>query len=177
MGIKELLQNKKFSALRNRSNPILAPSDSLFRKVGLVLCLNSIEQLIMVDRLCRLFSDQGDLCSVCVYHKNNKLIIPNSWGSNEWLVLQPKHVNWYGLILSGIADQFVKQSFDVLINLSSEYFFTTSYIAALTRARLKVGRYTQPRNPYQLILGIEQELDGDDFVKLLYESLKCVKIH
>ncbi|MCL1974216.1 MAG: hypothetical protein FWG54_05305 [Bacteroidetes bacterium] len=176
MGIKALLQSKKFSVLRNRPKPMLPPSDTLFRKVGLVLCLSNVEQLKMVDILCRLFADQGDLCSVCIYQKNNKLIIPHSWGANDWLVLQPKHVNWYGLIRTGVADRFVQQPFDLLINLSPEYYFTTSYIAALTRARLKVSRYIQPYSPYQLVLGIEHAVDGDDFVRLLDQSLKHVKL-
>jgi len=176
MGIKELFQNRRFSVLRKRNKPIYASPDSLFRKVGFVLCLSSLEQLKMVDRLCRLFSDQGDLCSVCIYLKNNKLIIPNSWGSSYWLVLHAKQVNWYGMIRSGVADRFVHQSYDVLINLSPEYCFTTSYIMALTRSRLKVGRYAHPKSPYQLILGIDQELAGEEFVQLLYNSMKRMKL-
>ncbi|MCL2502241.1 MAG: hypothetical protein FWE30_04140 [Bacteroidales bacterium] len=176
MGFKELLQNRRLLSILSRPKPVFAPSDTLFRKVGFIVCLNSVEQLKLVDKLCRLFSEQGDSCSVCIYQRNKKLPVPHSWGDNDWLVLDYKHVNWYGLIRPEAADSFVKQSFDLLINLSPEYYFTTSYMAALTKARLKVGRYVRPQTPYHLVLGIEQAVDGDDFVRLLEDSLKCVKL-
>ncbi|MDR2584707.1 MAG: hypothetical protein LBC84_00560 [Prevotellaceae bacterium] len=111
-----------------------------------------------------------------MYKKNAKMEIPLELISSEVVLLGPESVNWYGLVRKGFADAFLKEPFDLILNLSKNYFFTTSYLSSLAKATLKVGRYVRPNAPYRIMLETNQSDDSDAFVHLLEKSLQIVRL-
>jgi len=177
MGIKRILQNRRLSAVKRDQKARFAPSGAIsVRTVGLVLYLEDNDQLTLLEKLCWLFFKRGAVCHVCIYIKNKALIKYQPPRKNDWLVLSKEHVNWYGVVRPGLSDAFFKQSFDILINISPKYFFTTSFIAAKAQAKLKIGRYEWPHSPYQLVLGCDQIIKDDDFISLLKKCLAYIKM-
>ena len=102
--------------------------------------------------------------------------IPQELIDEETVLLNHKSVNWYGLVRPGRAELFMHEPFDLIVNMSRSFFFTTSYLALVANATFKVGRYLQPQNPYNLVLGTKLTDDDGAVIELLRKCLRFIKI-
>jgi len=57
-----------------------------------------------------------------------------------------KDLNWYKKPVGTTIDNFVKENFDVLINLNIEGAYPLRYLAAATKASFKIGRFNNSNN-------------------------------
>jgi len=121
------------------------------------------------------FLKKGAKCRICIYQKNHKLTIPAELINKNVVVLNPKSINWYGMVRPGHVENFVQDPFDLIVNLSQSYFFTTTYLASLARATLKIGRYDWPIASYPIVLGSGQFDDVDAFILLLDDCLQFIR--
>jgi len=152
------------------------PGENSLQLVGLILCLEDLSELALLKKVQMLFTGKGVACRTCVYQKNDKILIPTELVDHDIVLLNQKSVNWYGLVRSGCADAFLQESFDLIVNLSKKYFFTTAYMASMAKATLKIGRYVRPQSPYRIVLGAKPSDDEDAFVHLLDNSLKFIRL-
>ncbi len=56
-------------------------------------------------------------------------------------ILIPKDLNWYGKPEKTFVPDFLAEKFDILIDLSLSEHFPLLYLAALSNAALKIGRF------------------------------------
>ena len=68
-----------------------------------------------------------------------------------------KDLNWYYRPLSAVAEQFMAEPFDLLLNLSLDDHFPIHYITALSSATFKAGRYFPGNESLDLMIDIEKE--------------------
>ena len=59
--------------------------------------------------------------------------------------------------VSEVTDKFIKEPFDILIDLSLENYYPIQYNTALSPAKFKAGRYTQDDPYLDLMIDIEKE--------------------
>ena len=70
------------------------------------------------------------------------------------------NLNWYNKPENESIEQFISKPFDVLFNLSLRELFPLQYILALSKAKLKVGKFS-PEQPYlDLMIDIEKEKEA-----------------
>lgn len=70
------------------------------------------------------------------------------------------NLNWYNKPENESIKQFISKPFDVLFNLSLKEIYPLQYIIALSKAKLKVGKYS-PEQPYlDLMIDIEKEKEA-----------------
>jgi len=81
-------------------------------------------------------------------------------------------LNWYYKPLSEVADKFMKQPFDLLINLSLEAIFPIQYIVALSPATFKVGKFSPDEKHLDLMIDIEKE---NEQMKKVHEEISTGK--
>jgi len=176
MNIKHIIQNRKLSSFKPlEQRGRWRPGENPLRLVGLILCLEDVSELTLLKELKAFFTGQGATCFTCIYKRNAKMNIPQELIEEDMVVLHRESVNWYGLLRPGYADSFIHVPFDLLVNVSKEYFFTTTYLASAAKATLKIGRYEWPISPYRVVLGAKRS-DGDDaFFHLLESSLQLIK--
>jgi len=67
------------------------------------------------------------------------------------------NLNWYFRPSSPVTDKFIQETFDILIDLSLEYYYPIQYITALSSAKFKAGRYTANDKYLDLMIDIEKE--------------------
>jgi len=65
-------------------------------------------------------------------------------------------VNWYGKPKIDFIDDFCKQEYDILIDLTMEEVFPLRWISTLSKSKFKVGNLGYPGNPYDLIIDCEK---------------------
>jgi hypothetical protein len=76
-------------------------------------------------------------------------------------------VNWYGRPLSNEVFEFIKKPFDILIDFTLNDVVVLHYIAALSVAKMKIGRRLYPDNPYDFVLSTGTQVDHHLFVEQL----------
>lgn len=67
------------------------------------------------------------------------------------------HLNWYKQPQCAAVDDFIKQEFDILINLNLEESYPVKYILSLSKAKFKVGKYSELQGNLDLMIDIEKE--------------------
>lgn len=71
-----------------------------------------------------------------------------------------KQLNWYYKPVEETVDSFIKKKFDILIDLSLDDPYPIQYIIALSKARFKVGRYTEGNEYLDMMIDIEKEKEA-----------------
>ena len=176
MGIKHFIQNRQLASVKLfEQGGRWRPGENSLRMVGLIVCVNSDADLSLLQKVRTFFMEKGAVCRVCIYQKSKKMVIPEAWMHEDVLWLNQKSANWLGLLRSGCAEAFLADPFDLLINLSEGFFFTTTYLASIANATLKVGRYVCRFSPYRIVLDGGQSLDDDAFIRLLDSTLQIIK--
>ncbi len=65
-----------------------------------------------------------------------------------------KNINWYGKPKNENVNSFIKQKFDLLIDLSLTNDFPLEYIAAMSLSKFKVGRFTSEKGEYDFMIDV-----------------------
>ncbi len=89
-------------------------------------------------------------------------------------------VNWMGFPKAKCVADFIENEFDICINIASEKIFPLHYIAGMSRARLKVGPFSQDVNGlgesdltgiYDILLRTEVGHDQVGFLDIIHDYL------
>lgn len=77
-----------------------------------------------------------------------------------------KHVNWLFVPNSMDVQSFMKERFDLLVNLYTKPCLPLEYIAALSEARYKVGRYIEDKTYcFDLMVYLDEKKDLNNLIK------------
>ena len=88
------------------------------------------------------------------------------------------HLNWYEKPKSEAVSEFIKEEFDILINLNLEESYPINYILSLSKASFKVGRLTQNHQYLDFMIDIENEIVAMEELQLeLQQDVKNAKTH
>ncbi len=68
-----------------------------------------------------------------------------------------KNINWYGKPKNEDVDKFINKEYDILIDLSLISEYPIVYIASLSKAKFKVGRYSGKSNFLDFMIDISQK--------------------
>jgi hypothetical protein len=80
-------------------------------------------------------------------------------------VVTAKDLNWYRKPVKGFVEEFIAEEFDLLIDLSLHDNFPLRYIAALSAALLKVGRFDETHTEYyDLMIQSSEETTLAEFI-------------
>ena len=176
MGIKDIIHNRLLASAKPfEQHGRWRPGEKPLRLVGLVLCLEDISEMVSLKKVQAFFTEQGAVCLTCIFKKDKKMEISKDLFDEDTVLLNQDSINWYGAVQTGCVAFFLQKSFDLVINLSKDFFFPVSYLASLTAATIKIGRYLHPYSPYRLVLGANDHGDADAFIHLLNSSLQFIK--
>ena len=71
-----------------------------------------------------------------------------------------KHFNWFHRPMTPEIKDFIKEEFDILINLSMNNILPINFIVSLSRAKLKVGKYFEEKESFtDLMIDIKDSKD------------------
>ncbi len=69
----------------------------------------------------------------------------------------PTDFSWSGKLQPGVALEFAKKKFDILIDMTTESALPTLYIEKLSNASYKVGRYIEDDMRYDLMIDTKND--------------------
>jgi hypothetical protein len=90
-------------------------------------------------------------------------------------VITIKDLNWFRKPARGFVEEFIHEGFDLLLDLSLNDYFPLHYIAALSSASLKVGRYDESQtDTYDLMIHTTPETSLDEFIRQIDHYLNML---
>ncbi|MBE0647713.1 MAG: hypothetical protein IH596_08015 [Bacteroidales bacterium] len=89
-----------------------------------------------------------------------------------------EEVNWYFMPTSARVSDFIRTDFDLLIDLTLEDNLSLKFIAGLSQARCKVGRFSETNNRYyDLMIKVDAPLPLTEFIKQIQHYLTIIQQH
>lgn len=74
---------------------------------------------------------------------NTKHLPQTEYAKLDYDFFSRKELNWWGKPTVRFIDNFVNEEFDILINFSLDDSFPLKYIAALSKAKMKIGKHDE----------------------------------
>lgn len=88
---------------------------------------------------------------------DSKKLIDNYLYRKGFDFFSKNDLNWYWRPVSPLVDQFIREPFDLLINLSLENHYPIQYITAMSPATFKAGKFSPDDIYLDLMIDIEKE--------------------
>lgn len=92
----------------------------------------------------------------------------------DFYFLLKKHLNWYYKPVSEEAEKFLQGNFDILIDLNLDENFPCQFIAAISSAHFKVGRFTDSESFYDLMINISKVKKIEYFIEQTKHYLELI---
>lgn len=88
----------------------------------------------------------------------------------------PKDINLLGIPHSTYIDDFIKEEFDILIDLSDEPHIANKHIAGISAAKMKVGDSKSIASAYyDVMVSKNEKLGLHDHLNQIYHYLELIK--
>jgi hypothetical protein len=168
--------HKKLSAVkRNRKLVSINAATS----VGILFELTDQETYFSVQKYLQKLQEKKVKVKALGY-ASNKVVTSQFLPVLTFDFFKDKQVNWIGFPKTKVAQDFIDTEFDICINIASENVFPLHYIAGLSKARLKVGPFSQELSGlgendliliYDILLRTEVSHDQVNFLETIHEYL------
>lgn len=169
-GIGRLLLRRN---LRNLQRTKRVYNLSTARKIGILFNASREEHFDHVLDFHKFLKEKG--INTHVFGYVNAKELPDKYlFKKDFYFFQKKDLNWYYRPVSEDAKRFVSSNFDILIDLNMEQNFPSQFLVALSHAHLKVGRFTDKEDYYDLMIHIEKGKKIDFFIEQVKHYLEVI---
>lgn len=145
------------------------------KRIGILFNLIDENVVRYVDSFISKLAESGKVVQAICYlpHKN----IPDYYLSKLKIdVIQSKDLNFFGIPNTQRAKDFIKQEYDILLDMSLIDEPSLEYIATMSHATFKVGRYRQNMiRVFDLMIRKSEDMDYKDYYKSLFQYLSRIK--
>jgi hypothetical protein len=143
------------------------------RKVGIVFYASSKNTFQQVVDFTSFLTSQN--LEVCLLSYCPLKEIPQEFQLFESVnIFTKKETNWYGKPLTTVANEFMTNNFDILIDLSTEEVFPLKWVVSLSKAKFRVGNLSYPDNPNDLIINIKPNEDLSYLISQIKHYLNLI---
>ncbi len=146
------------------------------KNIAVLYCLTDEQSLDTINKFVKGLQNDHNNKVIAIGFIENKYI-PNYFFPkfyNHLITL--KDLNWYGKPKNTFVTDFLKEEYDILINLSLEDIYPLQYICGLSKAKLKVGKYgDNNKKYYDFMIQINKKTTLDDFIKQIIHYLTIIK--
>jgi len=155
---KDIANTKRTKAIMNLSAA---------RAVGIVYNIGDIKEVEMVRKYITHLREMGKKVRSIGYVPSKEMP-GNVTTSIDQQCITLKNVNWYFKPAIGFIGSFVEEEFDVLLDLNISASLPLVFIAALSKAKCKVGRYSEK---YLSIYDVMIEADEEKTLKYFLQNV------
>jgi len=103
------------------------------------------------------------------YFQSKKAVIPE-----EIQGFSRKQTSWTEIPDSKVAEKFMHQKFDILIDLTGQQFFPVVYLTALSEAAFKIGYAGRSTNYFDLNIEFGEQPETDQLAEQILYYLKRI---
>jgi hypothetical protein len=141
------------------------------KNIGLVWDASRPEEFVLLSRFCQKMAEQKIEVKVLGFYPGKKL--PDQYTAIRFLTcLKKNEVDFLYRPVTSESNEFIKNRFDVLIDLNFRKLFPLVYVSSLSEASLKVGLAdSKPESsPFDLMISLKNTVTIDEYLEqvLLY---------
>jgi len=126
------------------------------KNIGIIYNATEFVSFEIIKNLVKNLSHDTRKISVLGY-VNSKNLIDNYLYRKGFDFFSRNDLNWYFKPISQVVDQFIREPFDLLINLSLDDHYPIRYITSFSSAVFKAGRYSPDDTCLDFMIDIEKE--------------------
>jgi len=140
------------------------------RQIGILFNATELDERELVLNYAKQLKNAGKKVKLLAF-LNSKKNSPNF----SFHHFNKKDVDWLMRPKGEVIENFARQSFDILINLSSSANLPLDYIAAKSHGKFRIGPFHEQLNSYELMIDVPQENDSKTFLEEVITLLKKTK--
>ncbi len=112
------------------------------KTVGILFDATNVADFELVKQYVVYLREHSKKVKVLGYF-NTKTIPTLTYSKLEYDFFSSKEVNWLHKPMTAVATNFINEEFDLLIDLNVKDHFPLKYIASLSKAKFKVGKFIE----------------------------------
>jgi hypothetical protein len=146
------------------------------RNIGIVWDASRPSEFVSLSRFHQKMEEIKINVSVFGYFPGKNL--PDQYTAIRYLrCIRIDEVNKFYHPASAESNSFIKNPFDVLIDINFNKLFPLNYITALSRARFKVGLLNNETSepPFDLMMDLKNPVDIDSYLTQVIQYLEMIK--
>ena len=166
------LLNRKFKR-SNRKRELI--NLNLAENIGIICHINSEEQFKLLNKLAKeLTSNRRKV--LLVGFVNDKEIPDYCVVAGPGYYFTQQDINWFGIPKNDYILKFMEKDLDILLDLTRDDNFTTQYIVALSKAKLKTGQQSIKKEPFlDVMIKMDNSHSMNDFITQTLHYLTLLK--
>lgn len=171
--IKKTVANYKLKQLDKKLPPRRISKPDNPQNIGILFDADNVEDFFEVRDLGKKFISQSRKVTGIGFLEQKELY-------NEYLgiinhtVINLNQLNWYGIPDAKEVDEFIPQSFDLLIDLNYKSKFPLYYISRLSRAKYKLGPVNSFQNFYDLSIEMKDFKNNKELIRQSIHYLSLI---
>jgi hypothetical protein len=142
--------------LRNQHSETIVCNIKNAQHIGILYNATEFVSFEIIKDFAKLLDQSKAIVSILGY-VNSKKLIDHYLYRKGFDFFSRNDLNWYYKPVSPTTENFIKQPFDILINLSLETYYPIQYIVALSSATFKVGKFTAGEKHLDLMIDMDKE--------------------
>jgi hypothetical protein len=144
------------------------------RTIGIMYVLNDVPDYEIVEEfVARLQKEHKEVKALG--YVRNKNLISRFLPKLSYDFFSRKDITWFFKPLHTKVRDFIDRDFDILIDLNLLDFFPLKYISGLSRAKCRVGRYSDENVEfYDLMLEPRQGVSMNEYIEQIHHYLTVI---
>lgn len=139
--------------------------------IGILFDASNLENVDLINEYSAKFRELGKRIELLAYYKSTK-----NTEKHEFPFFTSQEINWYYKPRGEKVKRFMSTKFDLLINASIEDCEPLDYIAAMSKARYRIGCYSPEKTShYDLMISLKQERTLSHYMDQVNHYLQIIK--
>ena len=145
------------------------------KKIGIIWDASNVNEFPYLSKFHQNMNERNiEVNIICFYPDDN---LPNQYTAIRYLTcIRKKELNFFYQPVSIEAQNFIKNRFDVVIDINFQQLFPLHYISSLSNSPFKVGLFESETNntPYDLMIDMKNPVDVEDYLVQVIKYLEMI---
>ncbi len=147
----------------------------MVRSIGIVWDASNPDEFPLLARFCQKMNEKNIEVRILGYYPGNEL--PDKYTAIRYLTcLKKNETNYFHIPVSPESGSFIKNQFEILIDINFNRFLPLTYITNLSKARFKVGLFEPDvqDSPFDLMMEIKKPVNIESYLNQIIVYLEMI---
>lgn len=144
------------------------------RKIGIVWDASRISDFVYLSKFCQKMNERNIEVKILGYYAGKNL--PDQYTAIRFLTcLRREELSFFYHPVSSESESFIKNRFDILIDINTDNVLPLKYISALSEAALKVGIFETGKDDlFDLMIELNKPVDVSTYLDQTVHYLEMI---